>query len=538
LLVQPFSTLSITSDSDCSCSEPSQELSLHAQMEADYIEFTRQPTVFAKNQYLHQILDRNEPLFYLIVQQHLKEMLPILYTPTVGEVVRNFNEQPLRARGLYLSWLDRDRIAELLTPYSEASIKIAVLTDGERILGLGDQGVGGIEICMAKAMMYVICGQLAPHRLLPIYLDVGTNNPTLLGDPNYRGWRHPRLNDQDYEEFINKVVTELVTKFPGIYLHWEDFGRDNAKRILESYRNRYCTFNDDMQGTGVVTLAGALTAMKITGIPLTEQRIVIFGGGTAGLGIADQLCSAMERMGMMPAQARDRIWLIGRYGLLFSDSRHLVELQKPYARPAEERMNYHRQTDQEVDLLSVVAYIKPTFLIGCSGKAGAFTRDVILTMARGVEKPIIFPLSNPNAYCEAMPQDILDWTQNKGLIATGSPFEDVMVQGERWPISQCNNALAFPGIGLGMQASGAQRLTDDMLWEASLALCEATPCSADYPILLPDMRQIHRVSEKIAYRICKLALQSAEREVSGSDIMNRIRAQYWMPLLAESVARR
>jgi malate dehydrogenase (oxaloacetate-decarboxylating) len=269
--------------------------------------------------------------------------------------------------------------------------------------------------------------------------------------------------------------------------------------------------------------------MKITGIPLVEQRIIIFGGGAAGLGIADQLCSAMQRMGLTLAQARDRIWLMGRYGLLFSDSGNVTELQKPYARPASERVNYGvSSTDTEVDLLSVVKCTQPTFLIGCSGKGGAFTQDVITIMAQQTERPIIFPLSNPTACCEAMPQDILDWTQNRALIATGSPFEDVIVDEKRWPISQCNNALAFPGIGLGIQASGAKRLTDNMLWAACIALTEATPTCSDYPLLSPDMSHIRTVSEKIACRVYKAA-QGTAGEISESDIMKSIHAQYWLP---------
>jgi malate dehydrogenase (oxaloacetate-decarboxylating) len=487
-----------------------------------YTVFDQQPSAVLKNRYLHQLAVQNSLLFYQLVQQHLKEMLPILYTPTVGMVVQGIRQQPSSHRGLSISWMDRHRLLELLEPYQN-TIKIAILTDGERVLGLGDQGIGGIEICIAKAMLYTLCAGLPPHCILPIYLDVGTNNAQLLADPMYQGWRHNRLTGAEYDEFIDAVVTTLYKVCPNIYLHWEDFSRDNARRILLRYQDRCCTFNDDMQGTGVVTLAGALTAIKITKIPLIEQRIVIFGGGTAGIGIADRLCQAMQRMGLSQTQAQRQIWLVGRHGLLFTNSQHLTELQKPYARPADEYRYYRAHApDELVDLLAVVSVVKPTFLIGTSGKAGAFTQDVVTTMAQEVDRPIIFPLSNPTQCCEAQPKDILAWTKNKALIATGSPFEAVMVEGKVWPISQCNNALAFPGIGLGVQASGAQSLTDEMLWQACLALYESTPQSTDYPILLPDISQIHQVSAKIAYRVCQAA-----RSVVEAEIAQRITAQYW-----------
>jgi malate dehydrogenase (oxaloacetate-decarboxylating) len=495
-----------------------------------YTQFKQQTSHFQKNRYLHHILMVSEPLFYAFVRQHLKEILPILYTPTVGEVVQSFNQNFIYPRGLYLAWPHRDKLDHILDQYKTAAFDIAVLTDGERILGLGDQGIGGIEICIAKALMYVICGQLSPQRLLPIYLDVGTNNPELLNDPHYLGWRHERIQGEQYDAFIDKVVTGLQKRFPHIYLHWEDLERDNAHRLLERYQTQCCTFNDDMQGTGIVTLASALKAIDITKIPLTEQRIIIFGGGTAGVGIADQLCQLMEKEGLTQQEARRRIWMMGRYGLLLEDSHNLNTLQKPYARPTAERKYYSAQTGEVIDLLAVIRHIKPTFLIGCAGKANAFTEDMIREMAQHVDRPIIFPLSNPTENCEATPTQLLQWTQGRALIATGSPFEDVHLEGKRWPISQCNNALVFPGLGLGIKASGSSRVTESMLSAACMALRDATSIESEaYPRLLPDMSEIQKISQKIACAVVQTAQAEGVAQHAHQDPIKLVHAQLWTP---------
>lgn len=531
--IKPFSLQSLK-DNYRQPFQPAQNvqwknLSLEEKLKQSEAVLNTHPSLLAKNQYLHQLLDQDERLCYTLIKKHLQTFLPILYTPTVGEVASTFHKTRPHTRGLYIRWDDRNRIDQLLTPYRDGIVDIAVLTDGERILGLGDQGLGGIEICVAKAMLYVLCAGIAPYRLLPIYLDVGTNNPHLLSDPNYSGWRHKRLAQQDYDAFIHTVVTALHQKFPGIYLHWEDLERDNAKRILDRYRRQYRVFNDDMQGTGVVTLAGALAAVNITKVPLIEQRIVIVGAGGAGIGIADQLCQAMQKMGLSKEKAQKNIWLVGRYGLLFSDSPSLTALQKPYARVVAERQQFKSVAfNESVNLDKIVAEAHPTFLIGCSGQAGIFTESIIRTMASQVERPIIFPLSNPTQCCEATPKDILHWTENKALIATGSPFPDAVINAKRFNIAQCNNALAFPGIGLGIQASCAPLITDEMLWEASLAIANmASSCTTEDTFnLLPSTREIPRISQRVAYSVAQVSAKALDN-TNDQAIAHRINEQYW-----------
>jgi malate dehydrogenase (oxaloacetate-decarboxylating) len=504
-----------------------------------YQQFSSQTNALQKNRYLRHLLDAQETVFYALVQQHLKEVLPIIYTPTVGEAVLSFNQAFLRPRGLFIAVPDQEKIDQILAPYAKEPIDVAVLSDGERVLGLGDQGIGSMEICIAKSLMYVVGGGLSPRRILPICLDVGTDNPLLLNDAYYLGWRHERIQGQDYENFIDRVVYALKKRFPHIYLHWEDLGRHNARNLLKRYQSKFCTFNDDMQGTGVVTLATALAAVETTGTPLTAQRVFIYGAGTAGMGIADQLCDAMQRQGLTQQQAQARFWLFDRSGLLMEDSPTLTAFQKPYAKPSSEKAAYlqYRQGGGAIDLLTAVRHAKPTFLIGCSGQGGAFNELIVRTLAEQVKRPIIFPLSNPTEKSEAVPADLLRWTNGQALIATGSPFEKVDFQGRSWPISQCNNALVFPGIALGLKASRAKQLTDSMLWAACLALRDLSPLkTTENEGLLPDVSAIQAVSQKIAKAVAQAACEAgvAQIEVTPSDMAQRIRAELWQPIYSEA----
>ncbi len=491
-----------------------------------YQQFLKKDNNLEKHLYLRSLHDSNETLFYKVVSQHLTEMLPILYTPTVGKAVEQFSQEFQRPRGLYIAYPDRDHIEEILENRFNPEVDIIVMTDGEGVLGIGDQGIGGMDICVAKSMVYVLCAGINPNRLLPIQIDVGTNNEQLLNDPMYLGWRHPRIAGKEYDDMVERVVSTIRRKLPQAYLHWEDFGRENARRNLERYRNEMCTFNDDMQGTGAVTLVALLSAITRTKVPLTEQRIVIVGAGTAGTGIADQLCAAMMREGLSKEEALSRFYLVGRQGLLHAAIPNLTAFQKPYARSGVGEIGTN------LSLYEVVKRFKPSVLIGCSGQGGIFTEALIKTMAEQVEQPIIFPLSNPTEKSEAMPDDLLYWTQGRALIATGSPFASVDFQGEKRMIAQCNNALIYPGIGLGVVIARAKRLSEAMLWEA----CKALSCfanEANNPLkrpLLPDFEQIHVLSRRIALAVAMQARREGLAQVEENiDFSQQIDQQFWLP---------
>lgn len=495
-----------------------------------YQDLSNQPTTFHKNRYLHSLESVDRVTFYRLVRRYLKELLPILYTPTVGEAVQKFNRTFLLRKGLYLAWPHRHKLDAILQSYPKNSIDMVVITDGERVLGLGDQGIGGMEISIAKSMLYVLCAQLAPERILPIYLDVGTNNFDVRNDPQYLGWAYERIPKRDYRAFVDQVIHALRNRFSNLYVHWEDLERDNATYLLEHYETECCTFNDDIQGTGVVTLAGVLRAIAITHIPLIQQRVVIYGGGAAGLGVAEQLCQAMQQAGLTLQEARANIWLIGRHGLLIEGDDRVTTLQGPYARPYQERKQYPSDAQNAINLLQVIHTVRPTFLVGCSGQANHFTREIITSMARYVARPIIFPLSNPTTNCEATPEELIQWTQGKALIATGSPFPDVFYQNQSFKIAQCNNALAFPGIGLGIKASGASRVTKNMLWHACLALSQFTSRNNTKPSLLPDMDEIHQVSHAIAIAVVNAAQKEGVAFYNTQDPVLLIKAQLWSVL--------
>ena len=493
---------------------------LQQQVTRIYQQFLKKGNDLQKHVYLRSLHDTNETLFYKLISQHLKEMLPIIYTPTVGKAVEQFSHAFRRPRGLYIAYPDREHIDEIIANRLNPEVDIIVMTDGEGVLGIGDQGIGGMDICIAKLMVYVLCGGANPHRLLPIQIDVGTNNEKLLNDPMYLGWRHPRLVGKQYDDMIDRVVSAIQRKLPDVYLHWEDFGRENARRNLQRYQDHLCTFNDDMQGTGAVTLAALLTAIKCTKVPLTEQRVVIFGAGTAGTGIADQLCAGMMREGLSKEHALARFWLVDKQGLLTDKLSDLTEFQQPYA----------RCSDTLMDLETVVREIKPTVLIGCSSQGGSFSETMVKTMAAAVERPIIFPLSNPTEKAEATPSDLLRWTEGRALIATGSPFGSVEFNGKTFCISQCNNALIYPGIGLGVVVAKAKRLSDAMLWESCKALSRYTDLESGDGALLPDFDQIHPISQTIALAVAEQARKEGAAQVSETvDFSQYVKSQFWLP---------
>ena len=458
-------------------------------------------------------------------------MLPVIYTPIVGTAVKKFSEEFRRPRGIYLSYQEQDYIEEILNNRSNPEIDLIVVTDGEGVLGIGDQGVGGMDIPIAKLMVYSLCGGINPCRTLPILLDVGTNNEELLNDPMYLGWRHPRLTGEDYDKFITKFVRAVEKLFPHIFLHWEDFGRENARRNLERFQNEVCTFNDDMQGTGVVTLAAILAAVHAKGEKIKDQRVVVFGGGTAGTGIADQIVDAMVREGVSAEKAYQHFWMLDRPGLLTSDMSDLTSFQKAYARDPKELTHWQLAHANVVTLSDVVNNIKPTVLIGCSAVTGAFTKEIIESMAAHTDRPIILPLSNPTERCEAVPEDILTWTKGKAMIASGSPFDNINYQGVDVRIAQCNNAFVFPGIGLGLNAVKAKHLSGDTLWAACNALSDHSPVMKN-PMapLLPALDEAQNIALKIAIAVAQQVIHEGNNTIEiKDDLENHIKNRMWEP---------
>lgn len=504
---------------------------LEHQVERMYHQYQEHQTNLAKNVYLNVLHDYNETLFYNLVSQHLEEMLPIIYTPTVGEAVENFSLQLRKTRGIYISYEERNHIDKILDA-GLPDVDMVVVTDGEAVLGIGDQGIGGIKICNAKLMVYTLCAGINPYRIFPIQLDVGTNNKKLLDDPMYLGWRHERITGQKYDDFIDAFVTALTKKFPHIYIHWEDFGRDNARKILTHYREKICTLNGDMQSTGTVALSCVLAASTANNTPLTDQRIVIFGAGTAGVGIADQVADAMQTKGLSKQDAQSRIWLIDRPGLLLENEPTLMSFQKPFVHRKEEIANWDLKDKNFVGLYEVIKHVKPTILIGCSAIGGAFSEEDIRMMAANVTTPIIMPLSNPTTKSEAKPEDLLRWTEGRAIIATGSPFADVNYGDRKIRISQSNNALSFPGIGLGAIAAKAKQVSDKMLWAAAEALAKSSPINQDKNApLLPKLSEISNISYTIALAVAEQARDEGLSQLpKNMDLKRSLNSMRWKPM--------
>lgn len=495
-----------------------------------YVQYNEHHTNLGKNIYLNVLNDYNETLFYKLASEHLEEMLPIIYTPTVGEAVQRFSLEHRKPRGLYITYNDRDRIDEILTHRVPPEVDISVITDGEAVLGIGDQGIGGINISNAKLMVYTLGGGINPHRVLPIQLDCGTNNPKLLNDPMYLGWRHERISGAQYDEFIDLFVRAIKKRFPDVLLHWEDFGRDNARRILNHYQHELLTFNGDIQGTGVVALACVLAGIVASGVPLSEHKVVIMGAGTAGVGIADQIYSAFRRHGLSDKEARERFWLIDRPGLLIKNS-SLLPFQEPYGREANDITHWQLRDKNTVALYDVIKNVKPTILIGCSTAAGAFNEECVKLMASYVDRPIIMPLSNPNTLSEAAPEDLVHWTNAKAIIAAGSPFPEIFYEGKWMRIAQSNNAFAFPGIGLGAIVSKAKIISDDMLWAATNALSACSPVIHDKMApILPKLADARMVSFNVAVAVAEQARKEGSAQIGADvDLREAIKTAMWVP---------
>ena len=505
---------------------PQQIETIEQQVQRAYHQFQGCPTDLDKHVLLRSIQDFNETLFFRLVDEHLDEMLPIIYTPTVGKACQEFSRIYRSHRGLFISIADGDRIDEILNNVTKDHVKVIVVSDCERILGLGDQGVGGMGIPIGKLSLYTACGGISPAYTLPVVLDVGTNNPGLLTDPLYFGRREQRVRGAEYDAFLQAFVEGVQRRWPEAILQFEDFALTNAMPLLARYRDQLCCFNDDIQGTAAVTVGTLLAACKVKGQRLSDQTVAFVGAGSAGCGIAEQIIAAMQLEGLSEAQARSQVFLLNSKGLLTDRQPDLYDFQQRLAHSSESLAQWDFAADWP-SLQDVVSNAKPTVLIGVSGKAGLFTQPIIQTMHAHCAQPIIMPLSNPTSQIEAHPKDILEWTDGQALVATGSPFLPIELFGKTFPIAQCNNSYIFPGIGLGAIASKATRITDGMLMASAQALAD----SAGAGQMLPPLRDVQAVSKRIALAVGLAAQRDLVAEpASEQTLRDAIDEHFWYPV--------
>lgn len=506
--------------------------SLDEQVSRAYEAFTAIEADVDRHVYLRSVQDTNEVLFYRLVIDHLAEMMPIIYTPTVGAACQQFSEIYRRPRGLFLPYPHRDLLEEMLRNYGSDDIEAIVVTDGERILGLGDQGTGGMGIPIGKLSLYVACGGIHPKKTLPIVLDVGTNNEERLKDPHYIGWRHERIVGDDYVAFVDAFVAAVKRVWPHVLLQFEDFAFQHATPLLERYRDQLCMFNDDVQGTASVALGTLFSAVAAAGTNLRDQTVAILGGGSAGCGIAEQIVAAMVEEGLSDREARDRLFIVDRPGLLHDGMSGLPTFQQQLAQPQARLDGWTRSgPDGGITMLDVANQAKPNILIGVSGQPGLFTEDILRAMASHTERPIVFPLSNPTSRMEAAPADVLRWTEGRALVATGSPIAPVSYDGRTFPIAQCNNTYIFPAVGLGVIASGAARVTDEMMRAAARALGESAPASQDpHGALLPPLPDIRSVTRDLAAAVGRIAQDQGHAPKSSPEALRKkIDDHFWEP---------
>jgi malate dehydrogenase (oxaloacetate-decarboxylating) len=507
---------------------PSAVLSLDQQAERVWQQLRELPTDLERNLALEQLHYRHEVLYYKVLSNHLTELLPVVYTPTVGEAIQRFSDEYRGQRGLYLS-IDRpDEIAESFGTFGLGpdDVDLIVCSDAEAILGIGDWGVNGIQISVGKLALYTAGAGIDPRRCIAVNLDVGTDNEKLLNDPFYLGNRHSRRRGAEYAGFIEKYIQTAHRLFPNALLHFEDFGPANARTILDTYAADYPVFNDDVQGTGAVVMAAIYSGVKQSGIPMRDQKVVVFGAGTAGLGIADQIRDAMVADGATVEQATSQIWPIDRQGLLFDDMDNLRDFQVPYAK---NRKKSGVAAGKRVGLVEAIKMASPTILLGTSTVHGAFTREVIEAMAASTERPLIFPISNPTSLMEAEPADVLAWSNGKALVATGSPIDPVTFNGITYTIGQANNAFVFPGIGLGVIVAGAQRVTKNMLDASAKAVARQSNPTAPGAALLPDVKDLRAISAVVAEAVYHAAAQDGVATKTHDDLVQTILDTMWLP---------
>lgn len=507
---------------------PPRYESIQEQVDRAYMQYKSFANPLNKHIYLRAIQDNNETLFYRLIQSHIDEMMPIIYTPTVGDACEQFSDIYRSSRGLFIAYSERHQIDDILRNATKRKVKVIVVTDGERILGLGDQGIGGMGIPIGKLSLYTACGGISPAYTLPVMLDVGTNNQKLLDDPMYMGSRHPRISQEEYDEFVDLFIQAVKRRWPEAMLQFEDFAQPNAMPLLSRYREEICCFNDDIQGTAAVTLGTILAACRVKQSKLSKMKVVFVGSGSAGCGIAEMLIQQMVSEGLEDSAARKQIFMVDRFGLLTEGMEGLRDFQQKLQ---------HQQSDLEqwsysgeyASLLDVINCAKPNVLIGVSGQPGLFTEQVVRAMAQHCTQPIIFPLSNPSRQVEARPEQVIEWTQGNVIIATGSPFKPVEYNQQTFPIAQCNNSYIFPGIGLGVIASKAKLITDEMLMATSNALADASPLAlGESNELLPPLTTITELSKKIAFAVAKVAIeQGLALEQSDELIKSNIKKNFW-----------
>ncbi len=514
---------------------PPHEGTLEEQVERRKKALHHQPTGFHKYSFMRDLQDTNETLFYSLIAHNIEELLPIVYTPTVGEGCQRFSEIWRKPRGLFISYPNKHRIEQIFSSRRYDNVRCIVVSDGERILGLGDQGAGGMGIPIGKMALYTALGGVHPEHCLPILLDVGTDNDDRLNDPIYLGWKHARIRGQEYDDFVEAFVSAVKRRWPHVLLQWEDFAGSNAARLLARYRDQLCTFNDDIQGTAAVTTATILAAVNATGIPLHRQTIVCFGFGSAGIGIANLLLAIMQENGLSEAQARERFYAVDRYGLLVENGKGIQPGQELFENKPSDLAGWKLSAGEEISLLDVVRNAQPTVLIGVSGQPGAFTEEVVREMAKHTDRPVIFPLSNPTSRAEATPENLLKWTDGRALVGTGSPFDPVEIGGKLVEITQTNNSYIFPGLALGILASRATRVSDAMIMASAKALAALSPTRMDRNAsLLPPIADSRKVALVVAEAVGKQAMvEGIAKVMDVTDVealKNELHAYAWDPV--------
>lgn len=505
---------------------------IEQQLIRSYEAFSQKESPLEKHIYLRALQDRNETLFYRLILAHLDEMMPIIYTPIVGDACEKFHHIYRQPRGLFLSYPQKDKIDAILENIAkQRDIKVIVVTDGERILGLGDQGAGGLGIPIGKLSLYTACGGIAPENTLPIILDVGTNNQERINDPEYLGWRHCREVDDNYYDFVDHFVKSVKKHFPDTLLQFEDFAQQHAYPLLKKYQDALCTFNDDIQGTAAVAVAAIVAACKVAGVKLSNQNIALLGAGSAGCGISEQLVNVMIHEGLSEQEARKHFYLVDRNGLLQDKQKDMLPFQKPFAREARELKDWTVQNPAHITLEEVINEAKPGILLGVSGQPGMFSEKHIKKMSKTHKRPIVLPLSNPTSRCEAVPKDIIKWTDGQALVATGSPFSPVVHEGRSIEIAQCNNSYIFPGVGLAVVSSGARRVSDQMMMAAAIALSDLAPAmETGEGLLLPELKHIREVSRHIATAVIRQGIKEGHIDpMDEKEINEKIDKTMWYP---------
>lgn len=510
---------------------PPSETNLAIQRARSFEAFQSKTSDIEKYIYLRDLQDSNETLFYSLLQEHITELMPIVYTPIVGLGCQRYSHIYRRPRGVFISYPDRNHLEKIFASPRFNEVKVIVVSDGERILGLGDQGAGGMGIPIGKLALYTACAGISPTATLPILLDTGTNNPGLQKDPLYIGWQHERVRGKEYIAFIDAFVTTIKKRFPHVLLQWEDFAQENANPLLERYREQLCTFNDDIQGTAAVAAGTLFAAIRVTGTRLRDQRIAVLGAGSAGCGISKLLMQAMVEDGLSTQEAKQRFFLVDQRGLLLEEMTDLLPFQKPFAQSRDTITQWQYNNINAISLKEVVKNFHPTLLIGVSGQPGVFTEEIIREMATHVERPVIFPLSNPTSRSEANPTDLMNWTNEKAVIGTGSPFGEMIKQGKPWRVDQTNNCYIFPGMGLGLVAVKARRVTDKMFMAAAKALADCSPAKTDPTAnLLPPLTAIRDVSLQVAVAAAQEAVTEGIADFTEyKDLETHIRDMMWVP---------